>query len=137
MGLFEYLKTWLIVKWAVKEQIPQIIQDTCTKFNLSKIVAKNETSHDFYNTLYIVNLDTNVTDEQLIVDFVEKFNSVLIEHNSKAIICAYIGLAPNGPVERYMSTGKSISVELCMFPYFKKYSHKKIAEMMTFMENGK
>ena len=48
MGLFEYLKTWLIVKWAVKEQIPQIIQDTCTKFNLSKIVAKNETSHDFY-----------------------------------------------------------------------------------------
>ena len=52
MGLFEYLKTWLIVKWAVKEQIPQIIQDTCTKFNLSKIVAKNETSHDFYNTLY-------------------------------------------------------------------------------------
>ena len=47
MGLFEYLKTWLIVKWAVKEQIPQIIQDTCTKFNLSKIVAKNETSHDF------------------------------------------------------------------------------------------
>jgi hypothetical protein len=39
--------------------------------------------------------------------------------------------------KRYMSTGKSISVELCMFPYFKKYSHKKIAEMMTFMENGK
>ena len=64
MGLFKYLKTWLIVKWAVKEQIPQIIQDTCTKFNLSKIVAKNETSHDFYNTLYIINLDTNVTDEQ-------------------------------------------------------------------------
>ena len=52
MGLFEYLKTWLIVKWAVKEQIPQIIQDTCTKFNLSKIVAKIPYKFRSYYAIY-------------------------------------------------------------------------------------